>query len=137
MPPLISTRAHRPLFRAPGFFPYAPVYIGQSVYPPAPVSNVVVVQLAPTPPPAAVVPPAPRPELQEFTWPAPRAAEPQYFSIALRGGFVHSARVIWQDDHRLFFITREGERRQVPLEELDRGATERLNREKNLTVPWP
>lgn len=142
IPPLISPSVHPPPVRGGGgrgFFPFFPgLNTGYPLYqPPVSVSNVVVVQPAapPAPPPLPEKPP--RSELREYSWPASPPAAPRHFSIVLRDGSVHAARVLWLSGPTLFFITPEGLQREIPLDSVDRPATGRRNRESSLPFPWP
>lgn len=92
-------------------------------------------------------PPEPaRLEIREYKGPAageaqPAAAAPlgpqQMFSIALRNGARDAAMAAWVDDDCLNYLNASGKRQKVALSALDRDATERLNRQKNLSLWLP
>jgi hypothetical protein len=88
-------------------------------------------------------PPEPaRLEIREVK--ATAAAEPtapltpqQMFSIALKNGARDSARAAWVQDECLYYVNPSGRREQVALGAVDRPTTERLNRDKNLSLWLP
>ncbi len=92
-------------------------------------------------------PPEPaRLEIREYKGPAageaqPAAAAPlgtqQMFSIVLKNGARDAAMAAWVDDDCLNYMNASGQRQKVALSAIDRAATERLNRQKNLSLWLP
>jgi hypothetical protein len=100
----------------------------------------------PAPPPARYVivqaPPPVRPEIREYA--APNAAGPESpeqeaptFTIALEGGSTRSAVAVATQGDALFFVDEEGAQQRIPLDEIDRDATRKLNRAKGLDLRLP
>jgi hypothetical protein len=92
-------------------------------------------QAAPPQPPAQPViheyKPSDLPEPARFQGPAPA------FTIALKNGAQLQAAAVWVQDDRLHYIGSDRSRGAQPLEAIDRDATERANREKNLDLWLP
>jgi hypothetical protein len=101
---------------------------------------IVVVQTAP-PDPHPPSPPDPpekvQPEVREYNWQPTPQDERQFFSVALRDGTVHEAKVVWHQLGVVYFITPAGQRGNVPASSLDHDLTQRLNGEKNLRWNLP
>jgi hypothetical protein len=94
------------------------------------------------PAPPAVEPPAAS-LIKEYKWPpADRASsrsssEPQVFAIVLKDGSTLSAVSVYASDNSLHFVD-PGERHlRVSMSEVDRGATLRLNRARDLNLYLP
>ena len=102
-------------------------------YAPAPAPNVVVVQLPPPPSPP------PTPEIHEYSGAsaAPASDEQPAYAIALKDGSVHAAAAVTVQDNTLHYVDPDGQHRLVPLDMVDREATRRLNRERNLRLQLP
>jgi hypothetical protein len=119
------------------FYPSAfPWSFGDYGYAPAP--SVVVLE---QPPLYFLMPPTPseppRPEIHEYQSAALTATEDQAFAIVLRDGSVHSAVAVTVQKGALYYVQPDGAHRLVPLEALDREATQRLNRERKLQLQLP
>ena len=136
--------------RGPGFarpvFPLYPAAYDYG-YPPgydynyAPGPTVVIV---PPPPPYVVVqeapPPIVRPEIREYQPPSfqpTTGEEPPSFSIALKDGSVHSAVAVAVDNDTVRYVDPDGAHQSVALGAVDREATARLNRARNLQLRLP
>jgi hypothetical protein len=121
------------------FYPSAfPWFLGDYGYDYAPAPSVVMVQ---QPPLYVLIPPAPseppRPEIHEYQSAAPTANEDQAFAIVLRDGSVHSAVAVTVQKGALYYVEPDGAHRLVSLNDLDREATQRLNRERKLQLQLP
>jgi hypothetical protein len=159
IPPLGGYRPHVPVPRSVdrglGFprhgvhrsFPVTfPIYPGGHFYQYPVAPNVIVIQ-QPAPvaqqPAAPKAPPSPaRPEIREYVeaspaGPLPSQEEQPVFEIALKDGSVHQAVAVWAAGEDLHYIDTEGRRRRVSLAAIDRAATRRLNRQRNLRLPVP
>jgi len=137
---------------ADSFFPgwslpwYPFTYGGYDYAPPQPSPSVIVIQpfspemMAPRKPPEPA-----RLEIREYKGPAPEEAQPaagtpnagQMFTIALKSGARDSAIAAWVENDCLSYFDASGKRQTVSLATIDRAATERLNREKNLSLWLP
>lgn len=137
---------------ADSFFPgwsmpwYPFTYGGYDIAPQQPSPSVIVIQpfspemMAPRKPPEPA-----RLEIREYKGPAPEEAQPaagapraaQMFTIALRSGARDSAMAAWVENDCLSYLNERGRRQTVSLTAIDRDATERLNREKNLSLWLP
>ncbi len=135
------------LGRGSSFYPLVwPGYFGDEVYSYAPAPNIFVVQpptLAAFQPAAPAPPPKPaQPVVHEYnfseaeTAPAP-PAEQRAFVIALKDGSKASAVAVWVQGRTLHYIDRDDNERQVALSEVDRGLTQKLNREQQLPLSLP
>lgn len=94
-------------------------------------------------------PPAPQPIIAE---PPPSAAwnagpttsqtqpgkyeEPLYL-LAMNDGTIRAVLAYWVDGSTVHYVTMDHEQKQTPLGSLDRGLSERLNRERNVTFQLP
>ena len=101
-------------------------------------SNTVVL----VPVPQVNEPPAPPPPpvssaLHEYSWPASGGDSGSAFVIASKDGTVQRAIIVWIQDDRLCLITPDGVGRQLPLSDIDRQTTGRLNAELKLTLTLP
>lgn len=97
---------------------------------------------APDPPP--VVAQAPQPALREYPAPAQPAQAPQaqkyqdpLYLLAMNDGTIRAVLSYWADGPSLRYVTLDHEQRQAPLSSIDRGLSERLNRERNVTFRLP
>ncbi len=129
-----STQPHR-------YFPSGfPLFLGDygygyDGYAPAP--NLV---MLPQQPVYVLVPPVPsvppKSEIHEYQPPA-AAGQEQAFAIVLKDGSVHSAVAVTVQDSALYYVEPDGGHRLVSLNAVDREATGRLNRERNLRLQFP
>jgi hypothetical protein len=88
-------------------------------------------QLPPSPPP----PPA-RSVIREYNWPAgPPSAG--MFSLVLKDGTVHTAIAVWVQDGVVHYNGRDGSAERIPLDRIDRDATNRSNAQGQLTLRLP
>src|SRR5207302_5098547 len=103
----------------------------------SPQPNVVIVQ-PPLAPQANVLEPPREVHLiiHEYPPPAP-TTEPQTFGIVLKDGSTRSATAVLVNDNMLKYVDPEGQNLQVSLDEVDRDATRKLNRQKNLNFWLP
>ena len=69
--------------------------------------------------------------------PEPQATRSQIYLIAARNGIVWAALAYWVDGPTLHFITVKGERKQLPLAQIDRELSEQFNRERNVPFRLP
>jgi len=111
-------------------------------YPPQPV---VFVQ----PPPSPVVEPPGHPVITEYNWPAPSKAsspsassttpesEPQTFAIVLKDGSNLSAMSIFASDDGLHYVDPDERHLRISMSKVDRAATLKLNRARNLNLYLP
>jgi len=108
-------------------------YYGETVQPPSTSSETAPVEglrhyRAPVPQQPVVEPASRQPS-------APAQAsdqQPTIYLIALKTGTIYPALGYWTEQDRLHFITLRGEHQQIPIEQLDRPLTEKLNRERGL-----
>ena len=133
-------------------FAYLPPY--DDGYLPADVDNDYAYQPAPLDyyqqPPQPIQPPAARkpvrPVVQEYNWLAagttsstssPADAEPQTFAIVLKNGSTLSATMVLASADSLHYIDTDGRLQRVDLAEVDRAATLKLDRARNLSLYLP
>lgn len=112
---------------------------GYPSYPPA--ANVIVVaQPAPAIPSyIAAQEPAPtaaRMEIHEYRPPSPEV-ESSVFTIRLKDGSNLSASAVTVQNDALHYVDPDGRHARVPLDAVDRTATRRINRERNLNLRLP
>ena len=129
--------------------PYDSLYDSGAGYDYAPQPVVVVQQ-----PPMVVQPPAPpavRPTghavITEYKWPAAELAasasaaaapsESQAFAIVLKDGSTLSAVSVFASDDGLHYVDADERHLRVQMSEVDRAATVRLNRARNLNLYLP
>ncbi|HUX43829.1 MAG TPA: hypothetical protein VMV57_03665 [Terracidiphilus sp.] len=98
--------------------------------------------IAQKPEPPAVEPPA-EPVIKEYKWPVAEVAsshsnsEPQVFAIVLKDGSTLSALTVYASDDALHYVD-PGERHlRVAMSEVDRAATLKLNRARDLNLYLP
>jgi hypothetical protein len=92
-----------------------------------------------------MAPPKPEiahPAMHEYKEPAeltsaPAAGGEPAFTLAMKDGTTHPAILVWVQKGVLHYIDPSGKTVQVPLSTLDRDATQRINREKNLELHLP
>lgn len=102
------------------------------------------------PPPAPPVVPLPvHPVITEYKWPAAGTAaspsvaaatsdsEPQTFAIVLKNGSVLSAVSVFASDDRLHYVNPDERHLRISMSEVDRAATLKLNRARNLDLYLP
>jgi hypothetical protein len=125
------------------YLPYGPGYAYPAedfgAYPPQPAFY------QPPAPPAVVTPV--HPVVTEYKWPAAGAAastsatsaevEPQAFAIVLKDGSTLSAVMIFSADDGLHYIDRDDRHLRISMSEVDRAATLKLNRGRNLNLHLP
>lgn len=115
----------------PPYAPYAPSYSE-----PAPGVVIISNQL---PPQQAVVQEPPRPEVWNApptTTQAKKYEEPLYL-LAMNDGTIRAVLAYWVDGKTVHYVTMDHEQKTTPLGSLDRGLSERLNRERNVTFNLP
>lgn len=69
--------------------------------------------------------------------PEPQATRSQIYLIAARNGIVWAALAYWVEGQTLNFVTVKGERKQMPLAQIDRDLSEQFNRERNVPFRLP
>jgi hypothetical protein len=96
-----------------------------------------------TPPPVVEPPPREvRPIVTNYTWPdraasAPSKGDTRVFGIVLRDGSTLSATMVVASDDALHFVDPDERHLRVSMRDVDRAATVRLNRERELNLPLP
>jgi hypothetical protein len=100
-------------------------------------------------PPIILQPPAPRvaepehPVVTEYKWPAPTAdsspsdSESQVFAIVLKNGSTLSAVTVFASDDGLHYVDPDERHLRISMSEVDRAATLKLNRARNLNLYLP
>lgn len=101
------------------------------------------------PPEPPVIEPPANPVVTEYKWPAagspssPAAssataeAEPPPFAIVLKDGSTLSALMVFTSDDGLHYVDSDERHLLIPMSEVDRAATLRLNRARNLNLHLP
>jgi hypothetical protein len=136
--PVKRPGATHPVHR--GFWGGLPWYFPDSSYAYAPEPAPVVAQ---QPTVYVLVPQTPvepaKAEIHEYKQPAAStpADEQTFFAIVLRDGSMHSAVAVTVQKSGLYYVDPEGGHRLVSLDALDREATLRANRERNLRLQLP
>ena len=119
------------------YYDYPPNYD----YPPAP--SVVIVQ---PPPPYMMLPEVPaepaRSEIHEYAPATSTAAstpgnESPVFGIVLKDGSTRSAIAVAAQNQALYYVEPNGRHQRIGLDEIDRDATLKLNRERHLELQLP
>ncbi|MGB0065017.1 MAG: hypothetical protein WBP85_11280 [Terracidiphilus sp.] len=88
------------------------------------------------------------PVIKEYTWPAPGKAapspspttddsEPLAFAIVLKNGSTLSATMVLASDRGLQYVDSDGKLRRISISEVDRAATLKLDRARNLNLHLP
>jgi hypothetical protein len=82
------------------------------------------------------------PAMHEYKEPAettsaPTGGQQPAFTLAMKDGTTHPAILVWVQNGVLNYVDPSGKTVKVPLSTLDRDATQRLNREKNLELHLP
>ena len=129
-----------------------PAYIGPSysypdyyAYRPSP-PNVVIYPSAPAPGPISIyVPPAPpmespRPDTREYSESGPSSQKyerPIYLIAFQNQEVIRAAEAYWVEGDTLHYVTLQHERKQAPLDSVDRAFTYRLNRERHVDLRLP
>jgi len=100
-------------------------------------------------PPLVIQPPAQRaaepehPVVTEYKWPAaaaessPSASEPQFFAIVRKDGSTLSALTVFASDDGLHYVDPDERHLRISMSEIDRAATLKLNRARNLNLYLP
>jgi hypothetical protein len=132
-----------------GYLPYDSLYDSGAAYGDVPQPLVVVQQ-----PPMIVQPPAPAPVgltghavVTEYKWPAaelassayapPAASEAQTFAIVLKDGSTLSAVSIFTSEDGVHYVDPDERHLRIQMSEVDRAATLKLNRARNLNLYLP
>jgi hypothetical protein len=101
------------------------------------------------PPAPPVVEPPVHPVVADYKWPAAGAAaspsalsttsesEPQAFAIVLKDGSTLSAVTVFASDDGLHCVDPDGRHLRISMSEVDRAATLKLNRARNLNLHLP
>jgi len=90
-----------------------------------------------TPVPELPPPPPATPVVHEYSWPESSGDGGKAFAIISKNGTVQPAIAVWVQGDRLCFITPDGISRQLPLDEVDRQSTTRINSELKHNLPLP
>jgi hypothetical protein len=101
------------------------------------------------PPAPPVVEPPVNPVITEYKWPAAGAAssisassttaesEPQPFGLVLKDGSTISALMVFASDDGLHYVDPDERHLRISMSEVDRAATLKLNRARNLNLHLP
>jgi hypothetical protein len=130
-----------------GYLPYGayPLFgdYGQE-FPAGPPNTTYITNNAPAALPPAYSPePPPKPAqgiIHDYKWPSegpPATGEAAAFTIALKDGSRRSAVAAWVQDGTLHYVDGNGKKQVLASDIIDRDATERLNKEKNLAIHLP
>ncbi|MGB7264250.1 MAG: hypothetical protein WBC92_01975 [Terracidiphilus sp.] len=123
-----------------GYLPYDSDAYGYSPQP------VVLVQQSPVivqPPAPPVARPVGHAVITNYTWPAadmapsPSESEPQTFALVLKNGSTISAVAVFASDDGLHYVDPDERHLRISMSKVDRAATLRLNRAKNLNLYLP
>lgn len=90
-------------------------------------------------PPVSQAQPA-QPVVHEYKWNEPTTAPNEQnatFTIALKDGSKRYSVMAWVQNRQLYYLDSEGHQQVLAANVIDRDATERLNREKNLNLRLP
>ncbi len=93
---------------------------------------------APAPPP-----PPPAPVIREYTGPVQQSAtqpqqyEPPLYLVAFQDGVIRAALAYWVDGGTLHYVDLDHAPKQVALASVDRGLSDRLNRERHVDFRLP
>ncbi len=101
--------------------------------------NVTVLYMAPPPAPPAPPPPPPAPEVNDYHWDnsSPTVHRQVFFQVALKDGTVLRALAYWVDDDTFHYIDENGRKGTTPLENIDRGRSIRMNRDRAIEFGLP
>ncbi len=125
-------------------YDYAPQYAPQ----PALFVQQPLIYVQPQPPAPPVVEPPGHPAFTEYTWPAADAASSpsahstaseseQPFAIVLKDGSTLSAVAVFASDDGLHYVDPDERHLRISMSEVDRAATLKLNRARNLNLHLP
>jgi hypothetical protein len=115
-------------------------------YSPQPVLYIQQPLLLDQPPAPPVVEPPANPVVTEYKWPAEGAvsspsasseSEPPSFAIVLKDGSTLSALMVFASDDGLHYVDPDERHLRIPIGEVDRAATLKLNRARNLNLHLP
>jgi len=88
-----------------------------------------------------VPPPPPQPVVREYSGPPSPAQSVNYgpvlYLFALKNNNILAAYTYWAEKGDLHYVNLDHQMKQIPLSSIDRDLTDRLNRERNLTVRLP
>jgi hypothetical protein len=84
----------------------------------------------PPPPPAQLV-------IHEYNWPASNSPVDGAFSIVSKDGKARLAIMVWAQDGALHYTSPDQTQGQIPLNDIDRAATQRANAEKSQILRLP
>jgi hypothetical protein len=59
------------------------------------------------------------------------------YLIAFKDGAIRAAIAYWSDGHTLHYVTRDHQEHTVPVDEVDRNFSERLNRDQRVPFRLP
>jgi hypothetical protein len=125
-------------------YAYAPYDFGDTYpYVPQPALFVQQPPLLVQPPAPPVVEPPAHPVVTEYKWPAASAvsstseSEPQAFAIVLKNGSTLSAAMVFASDDGLHYVDPDERHLRISMSEVDRAATLKLNRARNLNLHLP
>jgi hypothetical protein len=96
------------------------------------------------PPAPPVTPPQGHSEVTEYKWPdsgsstsVDSGSEPPSFAIVLKDGSTLSAVMVFASDDGLHYVDPDERHLRVSISEVDRAATIKLNRQRNLNLQLP
>jgi hypothetical protein len=131
-----------------GYLPYDsgdayPAYDSGAMYTSGPMYPYAPQPVVYVPPPAPPVQPPGHSVITEYTWPATSTvssasqSEPQDFAIVLKDGSTLSAVSVFASDDGLHYIDPDERHMRVSMSQVDRTATLKLNRTRNLDLYLP
>lgn len=83
-------------------------------------------------------PPPPQPVVREYRPPAESTNNgPVLYLFALKNNNILAAYTYWAEKGDLHYVNLDHQMKQIPLSSIDRELTDRLNRERNLSVRLP
>ncbi len=120
-----------------------PSYDSGAAYPYSPPVFVQQPPIFVQPPAPPVVQPSGHPLITEYNWPAAETAssasdsEPQAFAIVLKNGSTLPAVAVYASDDGLHYVDPDERHLRISMSQVDRTATLKLNRARNLNLYLP
>lgn len=135
----------RPIWGYPGFaFPYSSFPYGYGSGYPGFYGGFGSYEYRPSPNVTVIYPESPysspAPVVVNVDPPSAKAAEsdqPALYLIAFKDGSIHAAIAYWVDGDVLHYVTMEKAQKTVSIDEVDRGLSQRLNRERRIPFRLP
>jgi hypothetical protein len=134
-----------PFWSYPSYYSPYPYDYGYSNMSAGPNITVLTTPATDAPPSTVIVnnaPPRPQARSEEEKNEAPQQPEPtggrsQIYLIAARDGVVWAALAYWTEGANLHFVTIKGDKKQIPLAQIDRDLSEQFNRERGVPFRLP